>query len=144
MLGAQAQDFQDAHGNPIPAWEAYIGRFLMLTNEDGKASQFPAANLRNFAEVMNLYLKLVASVTGLPPHYLAMSTDNPASADAIRFSEARLVKRAERKQRVFGGTWERVMRLAMLVERMDPAVGVTTEAVWRDVPLRPLRHAPTL
>ncbi|MFE3220250.1 phage portal protein [Streptomyces antimycoticus] len=132
VLGAQAQDFQDAHGNPIPAWEAYIGRFLMLTNEDAKAGQFPAADLRNFTEVMNLYSKLVASVTGLPPHYLGMSTDNPASADAIRSSEARLVKRAERKQRAFGGTWERVMRLAMLVERMDPSAGITMETVWRD------------
>jgi hypothetical protein len=132
VLGARQEDFTDAHGNPLPAWEAYIGRFLMLANEDARAGQFPAADLRNFTEVMNLYSKLVASVTGLPPHYLGMSTDNPASADAIRSSEARLVKRAERKQRTFGGTWERVMRLAMLVEGMNPADAAGLETVWRD------------
>jgi SPP1 Gp6-like portal protein len=132
VLGAREEDFTDAHGNPIPAWEAYIGRFLMLTNEAAKAGQFPAADLRNFTEVMNLYAQLVASVTGLPPHYLGQSTENPASADAIRSSEARLVKRAERKQRAFGGAWERVMRLAMLVEGMDPARGAAMETVWRD------------
>jgi SPP1 Gp6-like portal protein len=132
VLGARQEDFTNAHGNPLPAWEAYIGRFLMLANEDARAGQFPAADLRNFTEVMNLYSKLVASVTGLPPHYLGMSTDNPASADAIRSSEARLVKRAERKQRTFGGTWERVMRLAMLVEGMNPADAAGLETVWRD------------
>ncbi|NGO67159.1 phage portal protein [Streptomyces boncukensis] len=132
VLGARQEDFQDAHGQPIPAWEAYIGRFLMLASEDAKAGQFPAADLRNFTEVMNLYAQLVASVTGLPPHYLGQSTDNPASADAIRSSEARLIKRAERKQRAFGGAWERVMRLAMLVEGMDPARGTAMETDWRD------------
>lgn len=132
VLGARQEDFTDAHGNPIPAWEAYIGRFLMLTNEEAKAGQFPAADLRNFTEVMNLYAQMVAAVTGLPPHYLGQSTDNPASADAIRSSEARLIKRAERKQRAFGGGWERVMRLAMLVEGMDPAGGSAMETVWRD------------
>lgn len=132
VLGAREEDFTDAHGNPIPAWEAYIGRFLMLTNDQAKVGQFPAADLRNFTEVMNLYAKLVASVTGLPPHYLGQSTDNPASADAIRSSEARLIKRAERKQRAFGGAWERVMRLAMLVQGLDPAAGATMETVWRD------------
>lgn len=132
VLGARQEDFTDPAGNPVPAWEAYIGRFLMLANEDAKTGQFPAADLRNFTEVMNLYAKLVASVTGLPPHYLGMSTDNPASADAIRSSEARLVKRAERRQRAFGGTWERVMRLAMLVEGMDASAGAAMETVWRD------------
>ncbi len=132
VLGARQEDFTDAHGQPIPAWEAYVGRFLMLTNEAAKAGQFPAADLRNFTEVMNLYAQLVASVTGLPPHYLGQSTENPASADAIRSSEARLIKRAERKQRAFGGGWERVMRLAMLVEGQDPARAVELETVWRD------------
>ncbi|GAU66670.1 hypothetical protein SSP35_03_03180 [Streptomyces sp. NBRC 110611] len=132
VLGASQQDFQDAHGNPLPAWEAYVGRFLMLANDDAKAGQFPSADLRNFVEVMNLYAKLVASVTGLPPYYLGMSTDNPASADAIRSSEARLIKRAERKQRAFGGGWERVMRLALLVEGLDTTGAAGMETVWRD------------
>ncbi|MEO3851746.1 phage portal protein [Streptomyces sp. B8F3] len=132
VLGAKEEDFQDAHGNPIPAWEAYIGRFLMLTDNEAKAGQFPAADLRNFTEVMNLYAQLVASVTGLPPHYLGMATDNPASADAIRSSEARLIKRAERKQRAFGGAWERIMRLALLVEGQDVAGAAGMETVWRD------------
>jgi hypothetical protein len=51
----------------------------------------------------------IAAIAGLPPHYVGlMSQANPASADAIRSAEASLVKRALRKQRVFGGSWERV------------------------------------
>ncbi|MBQ1164473.1 hypothetical protein KBZ21_41550, partial [Streptomyces sp. A73] len=32
----------------------------------------------------------MATQLGLPPHYLGYTTDNPASADAIRSSEAQL------------------------------------------------------
>jgi hypothetical protein len=41
------------------------------------------------------------------------------------------VKRAQRKQRVFGGSWERVMRLALRVQ--DPTLpdgAVSMETIW--------------
>lgn len=132
VLGATQEDFVDQNGQPIPAWEAYIGRFLALGNQDAKVGQLPGSDLRNFTEVMNHYAKLVASVTGLPPHFLGMSTDNPASADAIRSSEARLVKRAERRGRAFGEGWERVMRLALRFVGDDDAAARRLETVWRD------------
>lgn len=132
VLGATQEDFVDQNGQPIPAWEAYIGRFLALGNQEAKVGQLPGSDLRNFTEVMNHYAKLVASVTGLPPHFLGMSTDNPASADAIRSSEARLVKRAERRGRAFGEGWERVMRLALRFVGDDDAAARRLETVWRD------------
>ncbi|MFC7330811.1 phage portal protein [Marinactinospora rubrisoli] len=132
VLGATQTDFQDPDGNPVPVWEAYIGRFLALGNQDARIGQLQGADLRNFTEVINHYARLVASVTGLPPHFLGLSTDNPASADAIRSSEARLVKRAERRARAFGEAWERVMRLALRVVGDDDAAARRMETVWRD------------
>lgn len=132
VLGATKEDFVDAEGNPIPAWEAYIGRYLSLGNEQAKVGQLPGADLRNFTEVMNHYAKLVASVTGLPAHFLGQTTENPASADAIRSSEARLVKRAERRSRAFGEGWERVMRLALRFVGDGDVAARRLETVWRD------------
>ncbi|GAB3209791.1 phage portal protein [Marinactinospora endophytica] len=132
VLGASQEDFQDQRGEPVPVWEAYIGRFLALGNADAKIGQLQGADLRNFTEVINHYARLVASVTGLPPHFLGFSSDNPASADAIRSSEARLVKRAERRARAFGEGWERVMRLALRVVGDDDTAARRLETVWRD------------
>src|SRR6185437_12500510 len=58
----------------------------------------------------------------------------PASADAIRAGEARLVKRAERRQASFGRAWREVGRLALLIrdgaipEDYDTRVSVQ----WQD------------
>lgn len=121
------------NGTPVEVMNSYMAQILAIENEAGKAHQFQAAELMNFVNVLQELAKHVASYTGLPPQYLSFSSENPASAEAIRSSEARLVKKAERKARLFGGSWERVMRLAMLV--MDDSVPPEMsrlEVVWRD------------
>lgn len=133
VLGATKDDFVDASGRPVPAWEAYIGRILALGDPEAKVGQFTAADLRNFTEVINAYARMVSALSGLPPHFLGLVSENPASADAIRSAEARLVKRAERRIRAFSGAWEQVMRLAMmLVDGQLPADSMRLEATWRD------------
>jgi hypothetical protein len=94
--------------------------------------QFTEASLTNFVSAIELLTSHIAALSGLPPHYLGLSSDgNPASADAIRSSEAALVKRAQRKQRVFGGSWERVMRLALRVRtRTLPEGAQAMETIW--------------
>nr|WSZ97265.1 phage portal protein [Streptomyces sp. NBC_00857] len=134
ILGATPEDFEDADGNKIPAWEAYLGRVWALANDQAKAGQFPAAELRNFTEAITQYGKLAASLQGVPLSYFAAGADNPTSADAIRAEEARLVKACERRQRAFGGPWEQVLRLAVWVsEGGNYPQGVDKLAtVWRD------------
>jgi hypothetical protein len=94
--------------------------------------EFQEAALTNFVSAIELLTGHIAALSGLPPHYLGLSSDgNPASADAIRSSEAALVKRAQRKQRVFGGSWERVMRLALRVQDpVLPAGAEAMETIW--------------
>jgi hypothetical protein len=76
---------------------------------------------------------LVASIAGLPPHYVGLTTENPPSADAIRSAEMRLVKRAERKQVPFGGAYERAMRQVKRLQDgdWDPKYR-RLETIWRD------------
>ncbi|MGW7359461.1 phage portal protein [Streptomyces sp. NPDC054802] len=139
-FGFGEEDFQDQQGRPVSAFSRIIGRVWATerrrgSGDDGGADvlQFPEAQLKNFHDTLNQLAKLVASLAGLPPHFLGYSTENPASADAIRSSESRLVKRAERRQREWGESWERVMRLVLRIRdgAWDPRV-LSLETIWRD------------
>lgn len=132
IFGVEAEEIAP-NGTPAEVLDAYMARILTLENEAGKAFQFSAAELRNFTEILNELAKHVASYTGLPPQYLTFSSDNPASAEAIRSSESRLVKKCERKARMFGGSWEQVMRIAKRVMTGEWDTELRRlETVWRD------------
>ncbi|MFF7191779.1 phage portal protein [Streptomyces sp. NPDC008222] len=131
--GVSRDDFADENGNPLGAISSLAGRMWLNESTEVKFGQFPEAQLTAFHDTLNQLARLVSSLTGLPPSFLGLATDQPPSADAIRASEARLVKRAERRQRAFGEGWERVMRLALLVRdgSLDPKAR-SLETAWRD------------
>lgn len=133
-VGVTEDDFKDTQGRPLSKWSKLIGRIWTSEDPTAKMGQFPEAQLTNFHTSIDLLAGLVASMAGLPPHYLGIkNSDNPTSADAIRSGESRLVKRAERRQRAFGAAWEEVMRLAYLVQGEDlPAGANRMETIWRD------------
>lgn len=137
ILGASESAFQDAEGNAKSAWETYIGRVLALErDEDGQVpdvGQFAAHDPSGQTKIIDLYARIMASQFGLPPHMLGYTTDNPASADAIRSTEAKLVKRAERRTRRYGSAWQQAMRLALWVRDGEPPdKSRRIETVWRN------------
>ncbi|WP_255789984.1 phage portal protein [Mycobacteroides abscessus] len=133
FFGVDRGQLTNVDGNVASTAELYYGRMLTLSNKDAKSFEFSAADLRNFAEELNELAKQFAAYTGLPPQYLSFSSDNPASAEAIQASESRLVKTCERKARMFGGSWERAMRLATKVMGKEvPEEYHRLETVWRD------------
>lgn len=133
VIGMGPDDFTDPEGRQISQWAQRAGAIWANESADVKFGQFAESSLSNFHETINSLAKLVGSLSGLPPHFLGFTADNPVSADAIRSSEARLVKRAERRQRSFGGSWERVMRLAVLVrDGRLPEGAESLETIWRD------------
>ncbi|MDK6572226.1 hypothetical protein QP277_25655, partial [Escherichia coli] len=75
--------------------ELYTSSYIAVEDPTGKAVQLPAAELRNYTEALTQLLKMAAAYTGLPPQYLSYSDDNPASAEAIKASESRLVRHCE-------------------------------------------------
>ena len=134
-LGLTEDDFTDRDGNPVSKWEQIAGRIWSTGAQPGEADikQLPEADLRNFHDTINSLARLAAAMAGLPPHFFGWSDSNPASADAIRASETRLIKRAERRQRPFGGSWEEAMRLGFLVTDGElPDGAARMETVWRD------------
>lgn len=135
IVGMSEADMVDAEGRPLSQWDRLAGRVWAVDGLPSEVSlgQWPEADLRNFHETLNSLARMVAAMAGLPPHFLGYSDANPASADAIRSAETRLVKRAERRQRAFGAAWEQVMRLALLVADGSLPEGASRlETVWRD------------
>ncbi|MER6183005.1 phage portal protein [Streptomyces sp. NPDC001652] len=137
ILGASESAFQDAEGNAKSAWETYIGRMLALErDEDGnipEVGQFSAHDPSGQTKIVDLYARIMSSQFGLPPHMLGYTTDNPASADAIRSTEAKLVKKSERRIRRFGRGWQDAMRLALWIRDGEPPDKTRRiETVWRN------------
>jgi hypothetical protein len=120
-------------------WEQATKSKTWLAGQGVSFGQFATADLSNFVNAIGMLTGQIAAIAGLPPHYLGVngSDSNPASADAIRSAEASLVKRAKRKQRQFGGSWERIMRVAKALDlntSVDalPEQYARIETIWRD------------
>jgi hypothetical protein len=137
ILGADEDLFTDSDGRPLDAWSVYQGRILGVpANQDGQmpqVGQFSANDTRPYFEQIKAYAQLMAAESAIPASYLGFQTDNPASADAIRQMESRLIKRAERRQRQFGRTWTEVAKLALLVRDGEvPPEASEIRPIWRD------------
>lgn len=135
-FGMSEDDFIDENGNPIPVWDRVAGREWATerTKDEASVVQFPEASLANFHETIKMLAQVASQMLALPPYYMQFAGSNPASADAIRSSEAQLVKRVERKQRILGGSWEQVMRIACTMAKIESndADLRRLETIWRD------------
>jgi len=138
VMGAPQDMFLDSDGNPLNPWSVIQGRVLAVPyNEEDSVmptvGQFQANSPTPYFEQIRQYAQLIAAETAIPASYLGFQTDNPASADAIRQMEARLVKRAERRQKQFGRTWAEVAKLVLLVrDGVVPAEAANVRPIWRD------------
>lgn len=140
-IGLNVDDsmFEDESGNPLDAWSSIMGRVWNIPpNEEGmaepKVQQFAPASPAPYLDQVQGYAQRVASEAGIPSTYFGIHTANPASADAIRAAESRLVKRAERRQGSFGRAWTEVGRLSLLVRdgRVPDAFDTSVSTKWRD------------
>ena len=134
IFGVRPEDLGVDPDTGEKLFDAYIARILAFEDSDAKAQQFNAAELRNFVDALDALDRKAAAYTGLPPQYLSFSSDNPASADAIKASESRLVKKVERKNKIFGGAWEQAFRVAYkAIKGGDiPPELYRLETVWSD------------
>jgi hypothetical protein len=136
VLGMGPEDFKDQDGNPVSPFEQIAGRIWGSKSKPGDVSvgTFPETDLAVFHSTLRVLAQLAAQLAALPPHYMSFTTDNPASADAIRSSEAGLVKRVERKQTGLGSDWRRVLAIGLLVrdgDGWDRRI-LRAKTIWRD------------
>jgi len=131
ILGRGPEAFRDRNGNPVPGWKILAGHALAINKDDQgetpKVQQLSMASPAPFIEQLREFRLQIASEAGLPAEYMGIQTANTSSADAIRMSESRLVKRTERRQSGFGRSWMEVARLALLVRDGEIPVGFDSD-----------------
>ncbi|CCH75083.1 conserved hypothetical protein [Nostocoides australiense Ben110] len=97
-----------------------------------KFGQLAGADLTGYENAVNVVMRQISAVSGLPEHLLGIGGDNPTSADSIRASEAALTARAEARQGTFGRAWQRVAQLMTAIRTgVDPAA-VEVSVQWAD------------
>ena len=118
--------------NPIPEGD----RAMISEEPDAKFGQLPSADMAAYQDSVNVLLGQIMAVSALPAHYIGVTTSNPASADALRASEASLTARAEARQATFGRSWEQVARLMVAVRTGTDPQAVQTRVQWADAATR--------
>lgn len=90
-------------------WKVAMSKALVVPPgdpDDGlpniTAGQFQASPPTPYIEELKMMAQLVSAQSGVPVSYLGFASDNPPSADSIRATESRLVRRTELRQLAFG------------------------------------------
>ncbi|OCB51625.1 hypothetical protein A5722_30920 [Mycobacterium vulneris] len=141
LLGVSEQQFKKPDGTAASAWETFIGR-LQTLSADGfgnlpDVKTVPGQSPDGFIKVLGLDQQVMSGHTGLAPQYLGIFSDgNPASADAIRMSDFRLKKIADRLSVPLGNEWESLMRilLKMTGQYSDAAEQLETDWDYTGIP----------
>lgn len=133
-LGLTEDDFVRSDGTKVSKWEAVAGS-LWAVQRDSKGQlpqlgQFTSSSPAPYLDALRGLAQIASAEAAVPPSYLGLVSDNPASADAIRAGEARLVKRAERRQATFGRAWTHVGEL--IARTLDANPDTTLASAWRD------------
>ncbi|CAN5553059.1 hypothetical protein BH11ACT7_BH11ACT7_31290 [soil metagenome] len=118
--------------NPIPEGH----RAMISEKESAKFGQLESADLSGYEASVRVILGQIMAVSTLPAHYVGVFTDNPASADALRASEASLTARAESRQATFGRSWEQVAKLMVAVRDGRDPQQVEARVQWADAATR--------
>lgn len=93
-----------------------------------KVGQFAPADPRSYIEPYREYVRAMASVTDTPLHYFE-NTQTNVSGEALRASEAPLVKKSRTRQLAIGNTLRRVFMFVLKLNDIDEDVQVQ----WRQL-----------
>lgn len=144
IIGLGAEDMVDENGNKIDPWRILTGSIwgipgIELEDDQGELTgdidkpevgEFSPLSPGPYLDQIQGLATQLAAEAGLPADYLGVHTSNPSSADAIAKGEARLIRRAEKRQSQFGQAWDEVGRLSHLVLGTDEPVSPRSE--WMD------------
>lgn len=139
-INVAADQFARGDGSVMTGWEAVAGRYIVAPfdeeNPDARPQfgQFPASSPAPYLDQVRGLAQLLSAEAAIPPTYLGFASDQAASADAIKAMEARLIKRAERRQTNFGAAWMEAGRLALLMRdgTIPPDYTTDVSCKWRD------------
>ncbi len=118
---------------PHESVDLEMGDFLRLKNPQAGTETLQAASLQNQSEGIKALLLMAVGSTKLPSTFLLASTTNPASAEAIRASEARLIALVESVESVLESALLRLMLMLLYLRGLSSDdVRRTLSVRWRD------------
>jgi len=139
VLDVYGDPVLDAAGLPVTdAQNPFPEGHRMMTSEapEAKFGQLPAGDVGTYEASVNVLVGQVMACSALPSHYVGITSANPASADALRASEASLTARAEARQATFGKAWEDVARLMVAIRHGVDPDAVQARVKWADAATR--------
>lgn len=126
---------EDDDGNEVSPFPE-TDKLMVAEAPEARFGTLPGSDLAGYENAVGVVMRQISAVSGLPEHMLGIGGDNPTSADSIRASEAALTAKAEAKQKAFGRSWERVLRL-MASARTGQAPGTFEPRIsWRSASTR--------
>ncbi|ADE43447.1 portal protein [Streptomyces phage phiSASD1] len=144
VLGAEIPEMPilDSEGKivgskPVNMERFAVDRVMFFEGENVKVTEWTAANLEAYTNVLEVAVAHIAAQTRTPQHYLIGKMAN-LSGDALLAAETGLVKRVQEKQLWFGQALREAFRLIALAQgedakALDIAAG---QVVWADAESR--------
>ncbi|MFE7399625.1 phage portal protein [Streptomyces sp. NPDC057557] len=119
-------------GKAIQPFQLDIRKLWTTDDADVKFGEFAATDLVPYVRAVEAAVQDLAAISRTPPHYLIGAVVN-VSGDALKAAETGLISKVRDRQRVFGESWENVMRLAFRVLGDETrAKAWSAETIWRD------------
>jgi hypothetical protein len=117
---------RDEQGRAIAPFSPGASKLWQAENPDVKFGQFEPAELTQLLATADMFRHDISRVSGVPSHYFGLDDGGWPSGEALKSSEARLVKKVIDRQRAFGGAWEQALTLALrLLGRAPAALEIT-------------------
>jgi hypothetical protein len=122
---------------PVDLERFAVDRVMFFTGENVKTSEWTAANLDAYTNVIEVAVGHIAAQTRTPQHYLIGKMAN-LSGDALIAAETGLVKRIEEKQIWFGQALREMFQLIALAQGNDDKASAIAggRILWADAESR--------
>ena len=140
VLGADEDAFVDQDGNPVPAWQAILGRIFAVSRDENDqvptVGQFTQQSMEPHLAQIRSLASLFAAETSLPVGSLGIVQDNPSSAEAIYAAKEELVVEIQHWETTsLSPAWERTVRNALRLIDDSPAARTAYAGIrahWSD------------
>jgi hypothetical protein len=112
--------------NPIPEGN----RAMLSDNPDSRFGQLPGADLQGFRTSVDIWIQAIMATTALPAHYVGITTNNPATSEAMQSAESQLTSRAEAVAKMMGIAHEQVAKLVWAIRTGSDPRTLDVQAQW--------------
>lgn len=119
----------DAEGNLIPPFNTQPGNVWLSETAETKFGQFAEPSLQSYGSHVEMLIRQIGAISGLPDHLVGIAGTDPSSAEQIRASESSLVARSYQRQARFAAGFAKAAGLVEAI--LTNGVPADIETVWK-------------